>query len=84
MRIELLRVDFLKQAVGMPPFIHHVEDITDVDTNATRKDAIEVYVGSQTIPIAIESKTDESSLTVEHRTTGVATSNIVSGQETKL
>ena len=41
---RLLCVDFLNQAVGVSPFVHHIEHETNVYTNATRKVAVEVDV----------------------------------------
>ena len=40
----LLCVDFLNQAVGVSPFVHHIEHETNVYTDATRKVAVEVDV----------------------------------------
>ena len=41
---RLLCVDFLNQAVGVSPFVHHIEYETNVYTDATRKVAVEVDV----------------------------------------
>ncbi len=41
---RLLCVDFLNQAVGVSPFVHHIEHETNVYTDATRKVAVEVDV----------------------------------------
>ena len=44
---SLLRIDFLQQAVGMTPTVHHVEDEADVDTDATGEAGIEVDVAGE-------------------------------------
>ena len=41
---RLLCVDFLNQAVGVSPFVHHIEYETNVYTDATRKVAVDVDV----------------------------------------
>ena len=44
---SLLRIDFLQQAVGMTPLVHHVEDEADVDTDAAGEASIEVDVAGE-------------------------------------
>ena len=56
----------LQQAVGMAPFVDHEQHIADVYTNATGQTRVEIDVRREAVPVAIESKSDETSPSVEH------------------
>ena len=59
-------LDFLQQSVGMSPFVHHEEDVADVDSDATGQLGIEGDVAGERIPVAVEGQTDEAVLAVGH------------------
>ena len=68
----------------MSPFVHHEEYKTNVYTDATSQFAVEVDVGTEAVPVAVECKTDEFALSIEHRRTGIAPCNVVVRKETEL
>ena len=68
----------------MSPLIHQVEHIADVHTNAASQALVEVDVRAEAVPVAIEGKTNQLALAVEHRATRVTAGNIVVGEEAEL
>ena len=68
----------------MSPLIHQVEHIADVHTNAASQTLVEVDVRAEAVPVAIEGKTNQLALAVEHRATRVTAGNIVVGKEAEL
>ena len=64
--LRLLRIDFLQQSVGVSPLVHHVEHVTDVDADAACQLRIKEDVAREAVPVAVESQSDEASLSVEH------------------
>ena len=64
--LTTLQTHFLHQAVGMSPFIHHEEHVTNVYADAPSKMRIEKDVARQTIPVTIEGQTDKFALAIEH------------------
>ena len=68
----------------MSPLIHQVEHIADVHTNAASQTLVEVDVRAEAVPVAIEGKTNQLALAVEHRATRVTAGNIVVGEEAEL
>ena len=70
--------------VGMPPFINHVEHVTNVYTNASCQSFVEVDVATEAVPVAVKGQSDELTFAVEDRRTGVSPRDIVVGEEAKL
>ena len=80
----LLCVDFLQETVGVSPLVHQVEHIADVYTDTAGQALVEVDVRAEAVPVAIEGKTYQLALAVEHRAARVTTGNVVVGQEAEL
>mgnify|MGYP004652670155 CR=1 FL=1 len=80
----LLCVDFLQETVGVSPFVHQVEHIADVYTDTASQALVEIDIRAEAVPVAIEGKTYQLTLAVEHRATRVTASNIVVGEEAEL
>jgi hypothetical protein len=57
----------LQQTVGMSPTVHHEEHVADVNTDATSELRVEEDITRERVPVAIESQSDETVLTIEHR-----------------
>ena len=68
----------------MTPFIDHVYDIADVDADAAGQARVEVDVGRETVPVAIESEADELSFAIEDRRATVAAGDVVVRQEAEI
>ena len=68
----------------MTPLIHQVEHVADVHTDAASQALVEVDVRAEAVPVAIEGKTNQLTLTIEHRATRVTAGNIVVGEEAEL
>ena len=68
----------------MSPLIHQVEHVANIHTNAASQALVEVDVRAEAVPVAIEGKTNQLTLTIEHRATRVTTGNIVVGEEAEL
>ena len=60
----------------MSPLIHQVEHIANIHTDAASQTLVEVDVRAEAVPVAIEGKTNQLALAVEHRATRVTTGNI--------
>ena len=80
----LLGVDFLQEAIGVSPLVHQVEHVADVYTDAAGQALVEVDVRAEAIPVAVEGKTYQFALAVEHRAARVAAGNVVVGEEAEL
>ena len=80
----LLGVDFLQEAIGVSPLVHQVEHIADVYTDAAGQALVEVDVRAEAVPVAVEGKTNQLALAVEHRAARVTAGNIVVGEEAEL
>ena len=65
--MELLYADFAQQSLRMAPAVHHECYEAYVDADASCQTVVEVDVGGEAVPVAVEGKSDESSLAVEHR-----------------
>ena len=63
----------------MSPLIHQVEHVANIHANAASQALVEVDVRAEAVPVAIEGKTNQLTLTIEHRATRVTTGNIVVG-----
>ena len=72
------------EPVRMSPFVNHVEDVSNVNTYATREMAVEKYVTCKAVPVTIESKTYESSFSIKHWRTTISSRNVIVGKATKL
>ena len=68
----------------MSPLIHQVEHVANIYTDAASQTLVEVDVRAEAVPVAIEGKTNQLALAVEHRAARVATGNVVVGQEAEL
>ena len=77
----LFGIDFLEQSVGMSPLVHHIEYEAYVDADAACKTMVEIDVGGKTVPVAVEGKTYEVAVAVEHRRTRVTACYVVVGKE---
>ena len=80
----LLGVDFLQEAIGVSPLVHQVEHVADVYTDAAGQALVEVDVRAEAVPVAVEGKTYQLALAVEHRAARVTAGNVVVGQEAEL
>ena len=81
---RLLCVDFLNQAVGVSPFVHHIEHETNVYTDASCQSFVEVDVARQAIPVSVECQSNEMAVSVEHRAAGVTSRDVIIGEEAEL
>ena len=68
----------------MSPLIHQVEHVANIHTNAASQALVEVDVRAEAVPVAIEGKTNQLTLAVEHWATRITTGNIVVGEEAEL
>ena len=68
----------------MSPLVHQVEHVADVYTDAAGQALVEVDVRAEAIPVAVEGKTYQFALAVEHRATRITTGNVVVGEEAEL
>ena len=82
--MELLYADFAQQSLRMAPAVDHEGDEADIYTDASCQTMVEVDVGGQTVPVAVEGEAYEASLAVEHRRTAIATGDVVVGEEAEL
>lgn len=80
----LLCVDFLQETVGVSPLVHQVEHIADVYTDTASQALVEIDIRAEAVPVAVEGKTYQLTLAVEHRATRVTASDIVVGEEAEL
>lgn len=51
----------------MPPFIHHIEHEAHVDIDGTSQLTVEEDIARQTVPVAVEGKTEQFSLIIKDR-----------------
>ena len=58
----------------MSPLIHQVEHIANIHADAASQALVEVDVRAEAVPVAIEGKTNQLALAVEHRATRVTRS----------
>ena len=82
--ILFLHAYLFQQTVGVSPLVDHVDHIPDVNANAAREVGVEVDVGRQAVPVAVESEADELPLAVEHWRAAVAARDVVVGKEAEV
>ena len=83
-QLSLLCVDFFQQSVCVPPLVHEIKDVADIYTDASCQSLVEVDVGAEAVPVAVEGETDQLSLAIEHGAAGVAARDVVVGEEAEL
>ena len=63
---NLFQCEFLDETFCLAVFLNDGEDIADVNADATLKVRVELQVARHGFPVAIESKTDETTFLVIH------------------
>ena len=62
-------------------FFEDEQYITDIQIDATLQVVIEIDVTTQRLPVTVESTSDQFTVCIQYRATGVTTGNIVRAQE---
>ena len=77
-------INLLDESVGMSPLVHQVEHVSDINTDTACEFVVEEDIARQTIPVAVECKSDEFALSVEYRRTAITACDVVVGEEAEL
>ena len=74
-------VHFLQQIASSAKLVHQEQNVADVHTDATLQVRLEHDVAGHALPVAVEGKADQLTVRIEDRTAGIASGDVIVGEE---
>ena len=71
------QLQFLDQTRAFTPFVDHIQDIADIHCDTTLQIRFEGDIATHSLPVTVESKTDQTGILIEYRAPRVSAGNIV-------
>lgn len=78
------QLQLVDKAGTFAPFVDDVKHVADIHADAALQFRLERDIAAHRLPIAIERETYHTGVLIEHGASGVATGDVVVGEETKL